>query len=212
MGQIKEYRGLIICVVSACIALQLSWVIEHQRPDETLQRAATAALIGIIVSVLLVQGVFRFCSGPVQSALRTISGALWPGFLLLFMPFHVLLYCRWQGQCDYAWDAFIIQFSVFFLLILFAGPLRTATGGLRNVLGGITAGRLARVFTGHGYLAAVCLALALLLWRGWERFVHPEFFAEGVRITSSSRPVLFSVSAICAGLRRTKAGCMSARP
>lgn len=172
----RRYAGLLVFLVSVLVALQLIWVIEHQRPDETLVRTAAAALVGLLLGMAMIQAVERLFPAPARAVSRRVAHALWPAFLLLFMPFHVRLLCRWQNECGYAGDIFMLQFLVLAVTILFARPLYEQLAPKVESLGNT---QIARMVRKHPFAFAFALTLTLLLIRGWGRFAHPEFFAEG---------------------------------
>jgi len=101
MTRFRDYWGLIIFLVSTALATQFHWLIKHQRPEEILQRSLIALAAGTAVSIIIIGLVEKLLTGSIRDQVRRVSAALWPGFLLVFTPFHVLLLCKWQGRCSY---------------------------------------------------------------------------------------------------------------
>lgn len=176
---LRDYAGLLIFLASLFISIQLAWVIQHQRPDEVLVRSVVAALLALFVSIVCIWLVRRFTSEHGQSVARDLLNSLWPGFLLLFTPFHVLSLCRYRNQCDYWGDFFMVQFVVLAAAICFATVNKSPLTFFQTTKQKLANTSAMRFFASHQYLFAFILALTLLLFLGWGRFIHPEFFAEG---------------------------------
>lgn len=176
----RNFTGFVIFFVCVFVALQISWVFDHDRIDELSSRVSAALVAGLVLGMLCMWIASRPWIAPaVRSLLSRLSHALWPSIALLFVPFHVRLYCRWRNECDYWNDFFLIQFVAVailtFLATLFASP-ESVTRFFRTRVSG---SRLVRTAARNPYLLATLMCFALLLFRGWGRFIHAEFFAEG---------------------------------
>lgn len=172
----RRYAGFLVFLVSILVAFQLAWLIEHQRPQETIARLAASAVVGLVAGAAIIQAADRLLSHGAKALSVRVAQCLWPAFLLVFMPFHVRLLCRWQNECDYAGDVFMVQFLALSLGVFAVRPIQhvlTRATRLASTTEAI------RFVNRHKFMAATFLALALLLARGWGRFAHPEFFAEG---------------------------------
>ncbi len=177
---IERRIGIYLFFVSVCLATQINWVIRHEQYDSLLTRSSLAIAVGVALTRLAVYLVEAAAGDDADITVRKLSLILTPGLLFLFFPFHSLALCRWRYDCNYADDVFIVlPIAISLSLGTILAIEHRKHFGKDKIFGFFQS--LIPVLQRHGFWIAWFLACVVLVVRGWDRFIHPEPFAEGAK-------------------------------
>lgn len=172
---LPQYPGIFICFVSAALSHHLYDILRHADYADLPAEALEALIIGVVATAAGVALVRRWAADG-EAALSRLSLILLPGLLFVFAPFRYAQVCRWTGWCQFWSDAFLV------LALALCGLAALHVWRTEHRGGAWPArARIARLPASALYPLTLMLCLIVLAWRGHDRLVHPELFAEGGR-------------------------------
>jgi hypothetical protein len=175
---LPEFPGVVLFFVCVALSHELLDIIQSGKYHKLSYKPIEAALLGILLAAAFTALVRRFCPRRGAALLGALSIAMLPSVLFVFAPFRYLIECRYWGTCDFWTNP----------LLLTGISLCVITGifnGFDTIRGGVEAlnDKVHSWFQGKSsqalFLSAWVACTALLAWRGFDRLIHPELFAEG---------------------------------
>lgn len=175
---LPEYPGVVLFFVCVAVSHELLEIVQGGKYHKLSYKPIEAALLGILLAAAFTALVRRFCPQRGVALLGALSVAMLPSILFVFAPFRYLIECRHWGTCDFWTNPLLLTgISLCIITGVFNG-FDTIRGGVEALNDKVHAwfqGKPSRVL----FLGAWVACTALLAWRGFDRLIRPELFAEG---------------------------------
>lgn len=178
---LPKHPGVAVFFVS--LALSHHWydILSEADYGDLAAETIEAVALGLLATAAGVAAIRRLRPDDCEAILARLSLTLLPGILFLFAPFRSAQVCRWTGYCDLWTDLFMLAGASLCIVVgIFVWSVDTKRWtGTAPGSGGL--GRLRTALGSRLYPVTWLACTALLVWRGQDRLLHPELWAEGSR-------------------------------